>query len=946
MATLLEIRLFGGVRIKQGDALLGGFISAKAPALLAYLACNPGAHGRESLAGLLWGEMPEPDARNNLRQTLSNLRKKIGDHLIITRTHVGFDAAAPCWLDVEQFERRARDDAGMEALHEAAALYRGDFLAGFSPRSAPAFEEWMLAQRARYRELALWVLQRLTDEHLRRRELGRTIDAAARLLALDPWREEAHRQLMRALAYGGQRSAALAQFEKCRRVLYDELGVAPSLETLQLYERIRILGQGPTSNLPSSTTSFFGREQELAAIRSWATGKDSRLLTITGPGGVGKSRLALEAARMLTSDFLEGVWLAPLISVDEGASLASAVAASVDFQFTGDQDRETQLLHFLQEKEMLLVLDNLEHLLSPENLTWLTRLMAHSPDLKLLVTSRARLNLQAESILELGGLPFSAQGDGIPRPLSGAASPDVGQTPAGRLFLARARQVRPDFDELGQEGAMMRLCALVDGLPLAIELAATWMRAMELEDILAEIEKGVGFLRADRRDLPERHRSMQAVCEYSWRMLTPAEQDIYARLSVFRGGFSPRAAQAVTGASFRVLARLVDKSLLSLEDGRYTWHPMLRQFALEKLRARPARLTEARRAHVQHYARFIRQLEPTLFGGAVEAALRRLEPELQNLQWAWENAVGQRDLQALNALADGLAQIVDFFGLYREGRILAAQAVHALEPGAGPAADEHILALGRAHGLAAVSCVRLGECTSARAHAQKALQLLAPLRPHLAYAHSLVYAGAAAYSLGDLKEAAVCWRQGVEAYRAVGSVWGQCVALNNLSEAMLTLGRIDAARKHAGRAYTLALEMQNGILMATTRQVLAGAALKEGDVAAAESYAEDALRLHRRIGHRVLIAHTLVVLARIAEGKRDLRRAVTHLEESAAIFRQLGARTHLCSLLTDLGALALRIGHPETATTALYEACTVARACGEEALAAKAELLLEECSQV
>ncbi len=945
MSARLEIRLFGGVRIRRGGTLLGGFVSAKAPALLAYLACNPGAHHREALAGLLWGELPEADARNNLRQTLSSLRKKVGEHLVITRAQVAFDFDAAYWLDVELFERWTREAGDLDALDEAIALYRGDFLAGFSPRSAPAFEEWMLAQRTRYREQVLWALQRLTDDRLHRRDLGRAMDAATRLLALDPWREEAYRQLMRALAYSGQRTAALAQFEKCRRVLDAELGVAPSLETIQLYERIRALGDRRIGNLSESAPPFFGREPELARIRAWAIGKEGRLLTIIGPGGVGKSRLALEAARSHAADFLEGVWLVPLSAVERSASLAGVVAATLGLPFTSGLPVETQLGHFLREKEMLLILDNMEHLLTGANLAWLTSLIAHSPDLKLLVTSRARLNLQAESVLVLGGLPSSLQEGSPLHSTSGDPHLGILQTPAGRLFLARARQVRPDFDGIGQEKALAELCRRVDGLPLAIELAASWIRAMELEDILAEVVRSLDFLQASWRDLPERHRSLQAVFDHSWRMLPPEEQEIYARLSAFGGGFTAQAAQAVAGASFHVLASLVDKSLLSLDAGRYTRHPMLRQFAEEKLQAHPSLCTDARRAHARHYARFIRQLEPFLFGGAVETVLRRVEPELKNLQRAWETGVDQHDLSVINGLSDGLAQIIEVFGLYQEGLTLARRAIEALEGCAAAPGQELALALGRAHGLAAVCYVRLSESEPARAHAQAGLDILAPWQPHLAYAHALIYAGAAAYSGGDLEQAAIYWQQAAEAYRTVGSVRGECVALNNVSEVMLSLERIDAARSHAARVYALAQEMQDSALMATTRQILAGVALWEGEIAAARAYAEEALHLHRRTGYRILVAHTLVVLARIAEEGEDRPQAVRRLQESIAIFRQLGAQAHLCSLLVDLGRLSMDLGRLDAAVTALHEARALAWRWGEAGLAEKAEALLAECSR-
>jgi DNA-binding SARP family transcriptional activator len=246
----LEIRLLGGLRFLWNGAPLSNFLSNKAPALLAYLAVNRRPHPREALAGLLWGGLPDADARNNLRQTLSNLRKLAGPYLTIDRDAVAFIPAGPIFLDAEAFEQHVRAAAGAppagqaEHWQAASALYHGDFLAGFSVREAPEYEDWLLAQRARYRELAVHALHALTQHQIAAGESGRAVEAATRLLALDPWREEAHRQLMLLKARTGQRSAALAQYEVCRRVLERDLGVEPSRETTALYERLLAAQRG------------------------------------------------------------------------------------------------------------------------------------------------------------------------------------------------------------------------------------------------------------------------------------------------------------------------------------------------------------------------------------------------------------------------------------------------------------------------------------------------------------------------------------------------------------------------------------------------------------------------------------------------------------------------------------------------------------------------------
>ena len=915
MSSTLEIRLFGGMQITQNGAPVSGFLSAKAPALLAYLAYTPRPYRRESLAALLWGEMPEADARNNLRQTLSNLRKRVGAHLIITRSEVAFDTRAPHFLDVAQFDVQVQDFEDVDALQAAAVLYRGDFMDGFVLRGAPAFDEWMLAQRARYRDVMLHVLHVLTSHHLRRREYGRAVDTASRLLALDNWREEAHRQLMQALARSGQRGAALAQYETCRRILERELGISPSVETQLLSERIRAAGNRPRHNLPLSTTPFFGREAELARIDAWVNDPNSRLLTIIGPGGAGKSRLALEAVRPYQTDFLEGVWFVSLAAASGKSGMVTAMAAAIGFQFATAERLEKQLLDYLRGREMLLVLDNMEHLLRGETRSLLAALLAQAPGLKLLVTSRQRLNLRAERLLELGGLPFSSGGGTPP-----ADAPRVTRTPAGRLFVERARQIRPAFDLAGQPHALARLCELVDGLPLALELAASWVRTLDLPAIVTALENTPDFLAADWHDAPARHRSLQALFEHSWRLLTPAEQHAFASISVFRGGFTAEAAQAVSGARLSTLAGLVDKSLLRRdEDGRYHYHALLLQFAAGKLAANPPQRERAQRAHARYYARFARQLEPVLFGGPIENALRRARPELDNLRLAWQTALEQRDTAILSDLSDALLQIFDLSGLHREMQHMAAQAIRLLEGHIDPGRDQEVLALGKAYSLSAAFLVRVGGYDQARQHSEKSLQLLARLRPHRAYAHSLLIAGAAAYTSGDLEAAVEHWQKSVEAYRQADLIWGEAAAQANLADAMLSQDDIAAAQRYATAAHTLAQQMNNTELEAVTLQMLAMVALNERDFEQATAYGKQSLALHHQVGNTMHAANALSILARIAAAHGERGQAVQHLKSSVMLLRQLGNQHALAWRLLELGRTALAAADLETAEAALLE---------------------------
>ena len=628
------------------------FATDRARALLAYLAVEADRpHRRETLAGLLWPNRPEVTARRNLSQTLARLRRAIHDQhavppfLQITRKTIQFDAAT-AELDVTRFQTllatcavhprpgppavrpahsRTNGRTGetpasrlcLERLEAAAALYQGEFLQGLFLADSQPFEEWASLKREQLHRQALDILHLLTTYYQGQGAYDRAQRYAECQLALEPWREEAHRGLMRSLALGGQRGAALAQYEICCRLLTDELGVGPAEETVALYEQIRAekLGKGaeepesggkiivapllfrpsvPLHNLPSQTTPFVGREQELAELARLLADPGVRLVTILGPGGMGKTRLAIEAAQAQLDAFAHGVRfvpLAPVAPADSAGStnpLITALGDALDFAFQGSKSPREQLLAYLRGKEMLIVFDNFDHLLEAVDLVG--DLISHAPRIKVLVTSRERLNLQEEWLF----------------PLQGMRVPDE----AVLLFEQHARQVQPDFDLVAERAWVIRICQLVDGLPLGIELAAAWTRLMPPQTIAQEIEGSIDFLATTLRNVPERHRSLRAVFDQSWDRLSEAEQAVLAKLSVFRGGFQREVAEAVTGTSLWLLSSLADKSLLHVTpSGRYEIRELLRQYVAEKLRGIPGQNVTAL-GHTAQKQGQITQAEP------------------------------------------------------------------------------------------------------------------------------------------------------------------------------------------------------------------------------------------------------------------------------------------------------------------------------------------------
>ena len=425
------------------------------------------------------------------------------------------------------------------------------------------------------------MLHRLIDEHMAQVAYEPALRYLQQVLDLEPWREEAHRQAMLLLARTGQFSAALLQYERCHQILATELAVEPAHETELLYARIKAVANAPPSALPAPPTPFIGRTEDLTELTRLLADRKVRLITLVGAGGMGKTRLALEVARQVVNEqlriFLHGVVFVPLVSIDTTAQVISALAQALAFTLQPQSPPEEQLLHYLRDKEMLLVLDNFEQLAEAAPFALLAKLLQRAPTVKLLITSRIRLNLQGEQLYWMQGLQVPAlQSTAVPLHLD-----DIVKYSGVQLFIETVQRVRPGYPILANELlAIATICQQVQGMPLAIELAAAWTNVLAPAEIASEIGRNLDFLASEMVDLPLRQRSMRAVFDASWRHLTPTEQIVFRQLSVFRGGFTRAATQVVTGATLPVLLNLIHKSFLQrTPDERYQIHELLRQFA-------------------------------------------------------------------------------------------------------------------------------------------------------------------------------------------------------------------------------------------------------------------------------------------------------------------------------------------------------------------------------
>lgn len=932
----LEIYLLGSFRLAVDGAEVEAhrWARRKSRLLVKLLALQPHHRlHREQVLELLWPRQATEAAANNLHKTIHAARRALEPELLagaasrflVTRDRqIILSAPSELWIDVEAFELRAaralRRDADRAACEEALALYGGELLA------EDPYEEWAARRREHLRSVRRNIVLKLAAMHEAAGEPERAVGLFAEALARDHSDEEAWRRLMSLSARAGDRRAALRYFEQCRRALREELDAEPEAATVALHEQIASGRVGPTqmsnsetglpatsaaappgaaalANLPHPLTSFVGRAKEKAEVRRLLACR--RMVTLNGAGGIGKTRLALEVAAAMRGECGGGVWLVEAASLSDPALVAQALLRTLGAREEPGRDPAATLGDHIGTKRILLVLDNCEHLIEACAAV-AGALLRACPELRILATSREALGVEGEAVWRVSTL----------------ASPDDKQTiHAARLCEYEAVELFLERVKLGNPGwlltdanapAVARLCRQLDGIPLAIELAAARVRVLTVEQILAKLDDRFRLLTDANRGVVPRHQTLGAAIAWSYDLLPAGERVLWRRLSVFAGGWALEAAEAVcegeepgADAALDLLSHLVNKSLVIVEqqgaEARYRLLETIRQYGAEKLRESPEE-EQARALHFGYFLRLAEQAEQHFAGAEQRAWFERLEAEHDNLRAALEWSLREaRDARRGLRLCCALSQFWEAHGHSSEGRKWVETGLRADADAPPPLRAEALNGAGRL-------AVAQGDFESARTFFEQSLALRRRLDDGRGAAGLLYQLGFVLTSVGDYRRAAPLYEESLALCRELDDPLGVGRAASGLAALAWYGDDYDTAALHYEEALRIFRRTDYRFGVMKTAHNLGSTEQRRGDLDRAEAFLAESLALSKELGDQRMAAFSTHVLGYVANDRGDYRRAHRLFREALRAGREVGGKVNVAHVLEGFACTAAAQG--------------------------------------
>lgn len=903
---MVYIHLFGHLRLLVDGRPHRFQGLPKVTPLLAYLLLHrETAVPRDHLAFLLWDDVPESEARANLRRHLHDLRRALpaaAEWVLSDAKSVQWNPAVPYWLDVAEFERLCADDG---RLAEAITLYTGDLLQNL-------YEDWVTPHRDRLQALCFATLDRLIKREWAQGDLAQAMAYARQLLNRDPLREDTLRDYMLLRADSGDRAGALQLYQQFKNRLEEELGVAPMPETTAVYDELahshplsaspRPPIAAPTSsphhNLPARLTSFVGRQEELAHVgRLLGTAESPvRLLTITGPGGTGKTRLAIEAANWLwdkhRDQFPDGLYFVGLSAIANPDLVPIAIAETLNMHGNPDLSPLDSLKAFLRDKHLLLLLDNFEHLLDAA--AHIADLLTAVPHLRILVTSQAVLHLYGEQEFPLPPLP-------LPDPAYLPPPAELLNYAAVRLFVERLQAVQPHFKLDETNGtAVAEICHYLDGMPLALELAAARGKLFTPAAMLAQLSQRLHFLTGQARNLPTRHQTLRATIDWSYNLLTPAEQTLFAGLSLFASSFTLSAAEAVFGAQQveshvqqspltvhrlpftdipDLLLSLVDKNMLralpstGAEEPRLRMLQTLREYGLEKL-GQLETAVSIHYAYALYHTDLAEQGKAGLRSSDQPTWVQRLRQEENNLiaalDWLFANGEAEHNGPLLVRMITALSRFWSLQGRIRELRHWLERAMSYL-PDLSP--DLQIVLLNEMGNVAQIQ----GDYVTAGETHRQALELARQLQDDTLIAHTLHFLAYAAGRQGQYEASRQLFQESLALHRRLPDIAPiqLTTLLNNLAIVHKRLGEYDEAIALLQETLNVKREIGDQIGLPASLSNLGNLLVLQGKLAEAETYLREALERRQRLQDRQGMLYSVNQAAGLAAAQERYGRATT-----------------------------------------------------------------------